>query len=380
MIPSVIGKSARHTTRCTQRLLVTVGACFSSLCATSSYSQTRYQWQAVPKAAYYQGSYRFHRVTTTFRTTTSWLMLKPVANITIIAFDSSGHSLGPVRVSWTKPSAKDATTNLSRKPQDGQASSADWDPLTDDDVGSGSGAGNGSNGLLGLHKRPTRAYLRLDLGLGSETITAQGGIDSFQGTANIGSTELRGEWQPEDATWYLFGGVEAHNFQTVDSSNAQTGPKFLRATARTIIFYDLNPESRDSSGSSIGIGLGLAHSKMPVLGTTDQFSGSATLREQSSTGLVIAVNVALAVNPNHAFIGTASYQPPAFNSNPKALGAMADSAWRWSWDKAWFSDFGASWQWAKFTSDQSCAVATCQNFSQATSSLYLVHGGVGRKF
>jgi len=376
----MIAKSARHKTRCTQRLLVTVGACFFSLCTTSSYSQTRYQWQVVPKAAYYQGSYRFHRVTTTFRTTTSWLILRPVANITITAFDASGGPLGPVHISQTKLPAQKSTTNLSGMPQQVQPSTAVWDPLTDDDAGGDGDGGNGSNGQLGLYKRPTRAYLRLNLGLGSETITAQGGIDSFQGSANIGSTELRGEWQPAGATWYLFAAIEAHNFQTVDSSNAQTGPKFLRATARTIVFYDLNPESRDSSGSSIGLGLGLAHSQMPVLGTTDQFLGSATLREQSSTGLVIAVNVALAVNPKHAFVGTASYQPPAFNGNPKALGAMADSAWRWSWDNGWFSDFGASWQWAKFTSDQSCAVATCQNFSQATSSLYLVHGGLGRKF
>ncbi len=372
----MIAKSARHTTRCTQRLLVTVGACFFSLCATSSYSQTRYQWQAVPNAAYYQGSYRFHRVTTTFRTTNSWLILKPVVKITIKAFDANGQSLGPVRISQTKPPVQKSTTNLSGMPKHGQPSTADWDPLMDDDAGNDTG----SNGQIGPYKRPTRAFLRLNLGLGSETITAQGGIDSFQGSANIGSTELRGEWEPEGATWYLFAAIEAHNFQTVDSSNAQTGPKFLRATARTIVFYDLNPESRDSSGSGIGIGVGLAHSKMPVLGTTDQFSGSATLRAQSSTGLVIAINVALAVNPKHAFIGTASYQPPAFNNNPKALGAMADSAWRWSWDKGWFSDFGASWQWAKFTSDQSCAVAVCQNFSQATSSLYLVHGGLGRKF
>ena len=372
----MLGESARYMPRYTQRLLVTIGASFLGLCATTCYSQTRYRWQAVPKAAYYQGSYSFHGIKTTFRTTTSWLILWPVGKITLKAFDADGQSLGPVRVSRTKPAAPKSPTNLSGIPRDSQSSNVDWDPLTEDDAGNG----NVSNDQIGAQKRPSRACLRMNLGLGGETITAQGGIDSFQGTSDIGSTELRGEWQPQDATWYLLGAIEAHNFQTVDSTNAQTGPKFLRATARTIVFYDLNAESRDRSGSSIGIGAGLAHSKMPVLGTTDQFSGSATLRDQSSTGLVIAINVALAVSPNHAFIGTASYQPPAFNNNPKALGAMADSAWRWSWDKAWFTDIGASWQWAKFTSDQSCAVATCQNFSQATSSLYLVHGGLGRKF
>ena len=372
----MIGTTARHTTRCTQRLLVTVSASFFSLYASTSYGHTRYQWQSVPTAAYYQGTYKFHGIDTTFRTSSSWLILIPVTTIEIEAFDARGHSLGTVTVAQAKSITEASAPNAGRTRPDKQPQIADWDPLTEDDAGNTSGS---DDHLGGLHHAAS-ACIGANLGLGSETITAQGGIDSFHGSSNIGSTELRGEWQPEDATWYLFGNIEAHNFQTVDSSNTQTGHKFLRATARTIVFYDLNAAARDNSGSRIGIGLGLAHSKMPVLGTTDQFSGSATLRDQSSTGLLIAINLAVAMNPTNALIGTASYQPAAFSNYPKALGAMADSTWRWSWDKAWFSDFGASWQWAKFTGDQVCAVATCQNFSQANSNLYLVHGGLGRKF
>ncbi|MBM4252767.1 MAG: hypothetical protein FJ146_12410 [Deltaproteobacteria bacterium] len=357
--------------------LCLVGALWSSSEGPASAAEKTavYRWDPIPGASYYRGRYKFRGVDVAFRTKSTWLMLKTVSDITVKAISDQGQLISelPVKAApLTKQSMQsDGTDDHSFVSE--LAQGKEYDPLAEDEADS---IVTFSGHTLRLH--PGRFRMSLLLAAGRESFSAQAGVDAYSGNSDVGSTSLALSWQPANATWLVYAQGEAHNLTTVTSGN-HNAAKFLRATGKSFLFYELSRGMGDDD-SSFAIGAGPVYTKLPVMGITDVNLGTASLRLEATTGPAIAIEAAKNLSEKVNAFGLISYQPLAFNSKLKALSAMGDTFLRWELSAHWTADLTMTWQWYRINADASCEIAACQNFSQATSSLFMVGAGSGVKF
>jgi hypothetical protein len=301
-------------------------------------------------------------------------MLKTVSDITVKAISRKGQlvTVLPVKAAHLgKGTSHSANANDSFVNE--LAKGKDFDPLADDDTDQViTFSGHASR----LH--PGHLRLSLMLAAGRESLSSQAGIDSYSGNSDIGSTSVALSWQPANATWLVYLHGEGHNLPTV-ASGTHNAAKFLRATGKSFLFYELS-RGRGEDDSSLGIGAGPVYTQLPVMGITNANQGTATLRLQSASGPAIAIEVARNLSEKLGAFGLISYQPLSFNNKLKALSAMADTFLRWQVSKHWTADLTMTWQWYRINSSATCEIADCQNFSQSTSSLFMVGAGSGIKF
>ena len=333
-----------------------------------------YKWDPVPGASYYRGRYKYHGADVAFRTDSTWLMLKTVSDITVKAISKEGRLITVIPVS-----ASHLTKGYQQpgEPKDNfigdLAQGKDFDPLEDDES---EPTISFSGQTRKLH--PGQLRLSLHLAAGRESLSAQAGVDSYGGNSDIGSTSVAVNWQPANAAWLVYMQGEGHNLATV-ASGSHKAAKFLRATGKSFLFYELS-RGAGKDDSSLGIGAGGIYTQLPVMGITDTNKGTATLRLQSATGPAIAIEAAKNFSERLNILGLLSYQPLSFTPKLKSLSAMADTLLRWQLAQHWTADLTMTWQWYRMNSSATCEIADCQNFSQSTSSLFMVGVGSGIKF
>lgn len=231
-------------------------------------------------------------------------------------------------------------------------------------------------------------FISLHLGIGKEWLQAKGGISEYKGAANIGGTNLRGEWESLASPWMLATEISAHNFTTEVSEEVgastpteKTESKFLRLYGRAAAFYDLRWDPGEIKSYQWRVGLGLSLFRLPILEITETDTGAADLTLRSGFGPYLGLTYIRNLSRNQDIGIDIGYVPMVLGKISKGKSIMVLMNWRYGFVPALYTVLGLSGRRESLTIPVDCPdVNLCIEDSEVTSQL--VHGrmGLGYRF
>lgn len=388
------------------RLFLRLLACSAAIASTGQaepWTATRFAWEPVAGAAYYEGTLALPSGPSRVRTTSRWLLLQGVDRLSLDAFRADGariDAVTPTKTVYAPPPSPQPA------PAPAEASAEAEDPFAFDDLTDrayGDVETPESELALPAHELddepepapevargpgqadPFGSRVGLAVGLGKERLTATGGVSEYVGDAGIGGTTVRGERRLGTA---LFGAAQigAHNFattvaQTDESSGAvvQTESKFLRLAARAVVFYDFNPWTPVSSPSyTLGVGLGLAYFRLPMLQIHDAATGVADLELAQTLGLGVGAYYARYLTPMHTLSAELTVTPLVFKEDAKGMSTNVFLSWRYAFVAGLYTEIALQSVRESLAVQVDCPIVSgCESSSAAASNATSARAGIG---
>lgn len=362
----------------------------------------RQEWDATPGADYYEGVLSNNHGPSHVRTTSTWLLLPSDSKVDIGAFDASGKRLKSVEKVKLVPFDDVAPIAAETTPTQGQeldpfgedfTDNAYGDtetPYADDDESPAVTDLDAPAAAVRAPRSPLAVNVGVTLGVGKEWLDAHGGVSEYKGSANVGGTSVRGEARGgADGAWFGALQVSAHNFSTTikrqdeaSGANSQDESKFLRLSARGVVFYDLHaPVGGTTPTYTLGLGAGLGYYRLPVLSLHDDSTGTAELALKATMGPMLAVQYARHLTAAHTFGAEIAVLPMSFSKDVKGMSANALLFWRQAFVERLFTELAVVSVRESITVPVTCPpVDNCDDSSLAASRVLSARMGLGLSF
>ncbi len=145
-----------------------------------------------------------------------------------------------------------------------------------------------------------RRFLLVDIGIGNESLQAEGGLSEFSASSFIGGTNIYATWDerrsldPSDRQWQVQ--VLWHNFKVRESEELSVQTSSERSEEKSYMRLDLaiflqRPQgwSFESLGG-VRLGVGLNLSTLPVVEIADKTTGASKLKSTMTVGPTLALD------------------------------------------------------------------------------------------
>lgn len=375
------------------RLTLTV--VLSALSWTSSLvaDEIRYEWDAVKNASYYVGTVkRPNGDVSRFRTSSTWLLFEEGSVVSLESYGSDDEVIGPVKLRGASPEtpppeptpepAPVPEPEVVAEPEPEPAPEPEPTPEPEPEPTPAPGPAEASQPEAPVKEGPRpRARAEVHLGIGKEWLEAKGGISDYKGSTSIGGTSLGGEWQPPGSLYYDVR-FKAHNYATVTKEESSTGgesteseSKFLRLSVRAAAFYDFDAQN---PGYRVGLGLGFAYFRMPVLKIEDDATGAAELANQAAWGPFLGASYERYLSAQHTMGLHLEYLPTILSKDVKGNGSKVYALWRYAFAPHLYSSLGILSERAAMAVEVDCPnVTSCEDSSRSDSNLIQALMGIG---
>ncbi len=361
---------------------------------------TQYEWSPVSGAAFYQGNVSDGGATRTFRTQSTWVLFDEASDVTAHAYGADGRVIAPVslkkqsRLPPQQPLPPPDSVPQSAPLAETEPAAPLDDDFTDDDD---------DDDVVVTPEPPTEpmattsedadmrrienAHVTLQLGIGKEWLKANGGVSEYDGNSNVGGTIVSGSIGATTSPWTYPFLIEAHNFSTkVNEQNATSGAsesqdKFLRLAVRAGGDYDLFHTGTGPGAHGLSVLAGIAYVRLPVLASTNDLTGVATLENTAAFGPYLGVGYTRYFDAeNIAGIGVQTV-PVSLAKDVKALSTSALLYWRHALAARLYMELGFAHDTTSFDTTFDCPnVSGCESASHSSDRLIQGRLGVGARF
>lgn len=365
-------------------------------------------WQAFPKADYYQGYYDEGSVRRHFRTSSLWILVAfprdPPPKL--LAYNAEGKPLGKVLFASksvsrlgegfpSKPSAGVERKGLENKSQGGEVrtrtlSSQEENPdssertydqalsfLDMDDPYASPQVKKQAKKSRKFYKRLSTGHILVMGGLGLEKLASSGGLSSYTGASNIGSTQVQGDFLSR-LGFYASARAEEHYFETVDTLKADD-------SARNEHFQRVSMDLRlgfEGLGNPHGMlipHLGVSFVKIPGLAEIDPETSFGRFKNREFRAIGLGLRAEAKISDHHG-IGGSFLAFPLLGSSALE-GYDGETFYRYYFSNSWVLALSFQWSLHQTSFKISCLeIEECQDTSQTSLNGRLWFGGIGYRW
>lgn len=331
---------------------------------------TRFNWDEVPGASYYDGQIQQGQRNWHFRTPGQTIVLGEGAPTLVTAYDPSGRPLGNPEISsrpipvqslvnpTPRPAKKKVKARKKKRSRRAKQEKTLPPPVLPERHG-------GHVSLLGA--------------LGKESVASSGGVSDYSGDSNIAALIVRTAFDLRDPGWRLATDLDGHYFTTTTSESVngsdatQETSKFLRLTASLGGFYDFYP---DESPKHARLGAGFAYVRTPVLALHSDTTGEAKLENKAAAGPFIGFNYEAQLLSGDAGIDV-KLLPFSVISDAQGLAFSAFGYYRMPVSTHWGVLFGLAIDQVQLSTPVACSGADdCRETAHSTTKVTEVRLGV----